>query len=351
MTTPAPALTDTTPLPAPTLIEGTVALSTGPVSMIVESTCTPGLVIAPTVAGEPARYTGDWSLTHHTSGWGLFPDTSRGPLIYAREAALALGASGIDWTATRDEIRQNTRARTATTRVKLALTDALRDNRPVLWGRDSHVPHPDPADPPQWRLRCAAPLCTLTNGADQPAIVRHHDDYFGCEFVHPDPTEVTECAVSQGWHNFGDHWLCPACITAHRHATEKDHFTTTLCGSTRFMADMTRAAQIETVRGNLVLRPECDLKNPDPLWPAGRLSDIKTALDMLHRAKIDAADTVLVVAPGGYIGQSTRDEIEYARQLGRPIRFYDPQVSTTRTDLTARELTVTPDWLTRHPDR
>ncbi|WP_455712451.1 hypothetical protein [Streptomyces erythrochromogenes] len=50
----------------------------------------------------------------------------------------------------------------------------------------------------------------------------------------------------------------------------------------------------------------------------------KTALDALHRHKIDLADRVLVVNPGGYIGESTSREIAYAHATGKPVSFTDP---------------------------
>jgi hypothetical protein len=53
-------------------------------------------------------------------------------------------------------------------------------------------------------------------------------------------------------------------------------------------------------------------------------SEQKTALDALHLRKIDLADRVLVVNPGGYIGESTSREIEYAHATGKPVSFTDP---------------------------
>jgi hypothetical protein len=50
----------------------------------------------------------------------------------------------------------------------------------------------------------------------------------------------------------------------------------------------------------------------------------RTALDALHRHKIDLADRVLVVNPGGYIGEATSREIAYAHATGKPISFTDP---------------------------
>ncbi|MCW2735851.1 hypothetical protein, partial [Nocardioides sp.] len=50
----------------------------------------------------------------------------------------------------------------------------------------------------------------------------------------------------------------------------------------------------------------------------------KTALDALHLRKIDLADRVLVINPGGYVGESTSREIAYARATGKPVSFTDP---------------------------
>ena len=50
----------------------------------------------------------------------------------------------------------------------------------------------------------------------------------------------------------------------------------------------------------------------------------KAVLDDLHLRKIDLADRVLVVNPGGYVGESTRREIAYARATGTPVTYTDP---------------------------
>jgi hypothetical protein len=44
-------------------------------------------------------------------------------------------------------------------------------------------------------------------------------------------------------------------------------------------------------------------------------------LDVLHLHKIDLADEILVIDPGGYIGESTRREIAYAVQRGKRVRY------------------------------
>lgn len=98
-----------------------------------------------------------------------------------------------------------------------------------------------------------------------------------------------------------------------------------ICGSTRFMAEMADADRELTAAGHIVVKLGCDMKTPHPLWadPADA-ERIKVALDGLHRAKIRLADEVLVVGP--YIGDSTRAEIAYARSLGKPVTFTDPEV-------------------------
>ncbi|WP_324290275.1 hypothetical protein [Streptomyces antarcticus] len=99
----------------------------------------------------------------------------------------------------------------------------------------------------------------------------------------------------------------------------------TLCGSTSFWRELGEANFRETVAGHVVLAPGCDMKKAHPLWeePAAA-EELKAALDALHRWKIRACDEVLVVNTGGYIGDSTRAEIAYAHQLGRPVRYTDP---------------------------
>lgn len=98
-----------------------------------------------------------------------------------------------------------------------------------------------------------------------------------------------------------------------------------LCGSTRYWDALAETNLHETAAGRIVLAPGCNLKQPHPLWAdAVQADQLKAQLDTLHRHKIDLADEVLIVNPGGYIGDSTRQEIDYARRLGKPIRYTHP---------------------------
>jgi hypothetical protein len=91
-----------------------------------------------------------------------------------------------------------------------------------------------------------------------------------------------------------------------------------LCGSTRF-GDAFREANLrETLAGNIVLTIGCDFKSNDALGlgPAD-----KARLDELHLRKIDMADEILVLDVKGYIGESTKREIQYAIRAAKGIRF------------------------------
>ena len=48
-------------------------------------------------------------------------------------------------------------------------------------------------------------------------------------------------------------------------------------------------------------------------------------LDDMHKRKIDMADSIYVINVGGYIGESTRSEIEYARKNGKAIQYLEPE--------------------------
>jgi hypothetical protein len=92
-----------------------------------------------------------------------------------------------------------------------------------------------------------------------------------------------------------------------------------ICGSIRFAEEMRAANRDLTFAGVIVVAP----------GEAGEMGEAitaeqKTALDALHLRKIDLADRVLVVNPGGYVGESTSREIAYARAAGKPVSFTDP---------------------------
>ena len=56
-----------------------------------------------------------------------------------------------------------------------------------------------------------------------------------------------------------------------------------------------------------------------------RTEGTKEMLDDMHKRKIDMADEIYVINVGGYIGSSTRSEIEYAYATGKGVRYMEPQ--------------------------
>ena len=49
----------------------------------------------------------------------------------------------------------------------------------------------------------------------------------------------------------------------------------------------------------------------------------KDAFMEAHKRKIDMADEIFVINVGGYIGSSTRSEIEYAHSTGKIVRYLE----------------------------
>ena len=54
------------------------------------------------------------------------------------------------------------------------------------------------------------------------------------------------------------------------------------------------------------------------------MTKTKEMLDDMHKRKIDMADEIFVINVGGYIGSSTRSEIEYAAAAGKAVRYLEP---------------------------
>ncbi|GCD99756.1 hypothetical protein [Embleya hyalina] len=116
-----------------------------------------------------------------------------------------------------------------------------------------------------------------------------------------------------------------------------------LCGSMRFTREMARENARLTALGHIVLAPAVDMRKPTPLStdPASA-ARMKQRLDELHRAKIRMAGWVVVICPGGYIGESTRREIDLAAELGKPITYRDARVAGGTAEQAGREAATKP---------
>lgn len=96
-----------------------------------------------------------------------------------------------------------------------------------------------------------------------------------------------------------------------------------LCGSTRFGQEYADANERETLAGKIVLSVGCFRRVAPDGEREPMEETIKVALDELHKRKIDLCDEVLVLNVGGYIGSSTRSEIDYAVAHGKPVRYLE----------------------------
>ena len=102
--------------------------------------------------------------------------------------------------------------------------------------------------------------------------------------------------------------------------THRKYPVITLCGSTRFKEQFMEAQKRLTLEGYIVISVGLfGHSGDDEVWTEGT----KEMLDDMHKRKIDLADEIFVINVGGYIGQSTRSEIDYARKTGKPVRFLE----------------------------
>lgn len=102
----------------------------------------------------------------------------------------------------------------------------------------------------------------------------------------------------------------------------------TLCGSTRFKDEFMEAQKRLTLEENIVISVGLfGHSGDDEVWEnmdEGTLTKTKEMLDDMHKRKIDMADEIFVINVGGYIGSSTRSEIEYAKAAGKTVRYLEP---------------------------
>lgn len=95
------------------------------------------------------------------------------------------------------------------------------------------------------------------------------------------------------------------------------------CGSLRVALEAFKKAEYEAVvKGEIALLPCCMFVDIQREY--GAESDYKQKADDLHKRKIDLCDEVFVLNVGGYIGESTRSEIDYAVSIGKPVKYLEP---------------------------
>ncbi len=99
--------------------------------------------------------------------------------------------------------------------------------------------------------------------------------------------------------------------------SENKYNIITLCGSMNFEEEFIKMQEKLTLQGNIVFTPNfCIKKDKITL-------DTKKMLDEIHKQKIDMSNEIYVINCGGYIGESTKSEIEYAKANGKKISYLE----------------------------
>jgi len=95
----------------------------------------------------------------------------------------------------------------------------------------------------------------------------------------------------------------------------------TMCGSTKFKNEFIAEQKRLTLEGNIVISVGLFGHSGDnEVWS----EETKVMLDDMHKRKIDLADEIFVINVGGYIGSSTRREIEYALKTSKSVKYLEP---------------------------
>ncbi len=97
------------------------------------------------------------------------------------------------------------------------------------------------------------------------------------------------------------------------------------CGSSRFISEMAVLMWEFEKEGKMSLGLHL-LPQGYPGLKAHHQAEaegIADKMDALHLKKIDISDRVFVVNIGGYIGDSTKREIAYAKKIGKPVSYLE----------------------------
>lgn len=101
----------------------------------------------------------------------------------------------------------------------------------------------------------------------------------------------------------------------------------TLCGSTKFKNEFLKVQKDLTLSGNIVISVGLfGYSGDSEVWEdmdEGTLTKTKEMLDDMHKRKIDMADEIFVINVGGYVGESTKSEIEYAKSHGKKVNYLE----------------------------
>jgi len=124
---------------------------------------------------------------------------------------------------------------------------------------------------------------------------------------------------------------------------EKNYKVITLCGSTKFKDEFLKVQKDLTLKGNIVISVGLFGHSGDnEVWEnmdEGTLTKTKEMLDDMHKRKIDMADEIFVINVNGYIGESTKSEIEYAILTGKIVNYLEPiDIQLDKPEKTIRKI-------------
>ena len=151
--------------------------------------------------------------------------------------------------------------------------------------------------------------------------------------------------VGNKWvHDFGDascedlgNWILRAIPEVHRVRVMEDESCgaevsreipdqppiVTICGSTRFKQAWLDAMDLLEREGCAAFAVGSFMHADDvPIRPQQKIE-----FDHLHKQKIAMSDSIYVLNVDDYIGESTRSEINFAKSLGKKIRYLEPRRS------------------------
>lgn len=96
----------------------------------------------------------------------------------------------------------------------------------------------------------------------------------------------------------------------------------TLCGSTKFKDEFLQVQKELTLKGNIVISVGL-FGHADGEFENIITTEVKLMLDDMHKRKIDMADEIFVINKNGYIGDSTKSEIEYAIKTHKKVNYLE----------------------------
>lgn len=108
---------------------------------------------------------------------------------------------------------------------------------------------------------------------------------------------------------------------------EKEYPVVTLCGSTKFKDAFVRMQKELTLKGYIVIAPSLFGHSDDKeiFENMDNTSFIKTKnmLAEMCKSKIDMSDEIFIINVDGYIGDSTKIEIEYAISKNKKVNYLE----------------------------